>query len=60
MEISVAILVFLMPIGSTSRTDLVLILLCSTDCTQRAGTTSASDDARQPKAGSFPPFAIFG
>src|SRR6266849_986684 len=47
---------YLIPTSSGYRTDLVSILLCCTLHSQRAGTTSASPDARQPKAGSFPPF----
>src|SRR5438034_9170644 len=49
----------LIPISSGYRTDLVSILLCSNLGSQRAGTTSASVGARQPKAGSFPPFCEF-
>ena len=50
---------YLNPIRQVYRIDLVSILLCSALYSQRAGTTSASADARQPKAGSFPPFSIF-
>ena len=52
-------LAHLIPISSGSRSDLVWILLRSTFCGQSTGTTSASDDTRQPKAGSFPYFGEF-